>query len=75
MAELREKYILDRNTEIRNAEAKGRQEGRLEAIQAGKKEERNLEKAEIAKKMKQKGMDIQTIMELTELGKEEIEKL
>ena len=63
MAELREKYILDRNTEIRNAEAKGREEGKKS------------EKTKIAQKMKQKGKDIQTIMELTELSKEEIEKL
>ena len=53
MAELREKYILDRNTEIRNAEAKGREEGKKS------------EKTKIAQKMKQKGKDIQTIMVLT----------
>lgn len=59
IAELREKYILDRNTEIRNAEAKGRQ----------------IEKTEMVRKMKQKNMDTQTIMELTGLTKEEINNI
>lgn len=63
MAELREKYILDRNTEIRNAEVKGMQKGI------------NLGKTEVAKKMKQSRMDIKIIMELTGLSKEEIENL
>jgi len=59
MAELREKYILDRNTEIKVAEAKG-----------------EMQKAkEIAKKMKTKGVSIDDIIEITELTREEIEKL
>ena len=75
MAELREKYILDRNTEIRNAEAKGMQKGIQKGRQEGKQEGMNLEKSEIAKKMKQKRMEIQIIMELTGLSKDEIERL
>ena len=63
LAFLRNKAIWDE----RDAKSKGKKEG----IQEGKKEE----KIEIAKKMLAKNMDIQTIIELTELTKEEIEKL
>ena len=47
------------------------EEGRAEGIAEGK---RNNQK-QIAKKMKAKGMSIKEIEELTELTKEEIEKL
>ena len=43
--------------------------------QYAKKEGRKEEKIEIAKKMKNKGMDITVIMEMTGLTKEEIEEL
>ncbi len=59
IADLREKYILDRNT-LRNS-----------GYREGKKENSK----EIAKKMKEKSMDVKTISELTGLTKEEIEKL
>ena len=58
---------IDRNSlmadNYRRGEARGRLKGRTE------------EKIEFAKKMLAKNMDIQTIIELTELTKEEIEKL
>lgn len=79
IAELREKYILDRNTEIKVAEAKGKEEGIELGKQVGKQEGVELgkynEKIKMAKKMKQKGMDTKAIMELTELTKEEVENL
>ena len=53
---------------------KGKIEGRLEGIAEGKKEARK-SKLEIAKNLKQKGMDIETIAEVTGVSKEEIEKL
>ena len=53
---------------------KGKIEGRLEGIAEGKKEARK-SKLEIAKNLKRKGMDIDTIAEVTGVSKEEIEKL
>ena len=59
LADLREKYILDKNS----LENWAREEGHRK------------EKMEIAKKMKNKQIDITTIIELTGLTQEEIEKL
>ena len=67
LAELREKYILDRNAEIRTAEAKG--------IELGEKQGELKKTKEIARKMKEKNVDIEIIVETTGLTKEEIEKL
>ena len=67
IAELREKYILDRNTEIRNAKEIGISQGRKLGKQEGM--------LEMAKKMKKKGMDVKTIIEVTELTEEEIKKI
>lgn len=75
IAELREKYILDRNTEIRNAKEVGKQEGIKIGEQKGMDLGKQNEKVEIARKMKEKNMDVQTIMELTGLTEEEINKL
>ena len=46
-----------------------------EGIQEGKKEGKREEKMEIAKKMKKENADIEFIMKVTELRKEEIENL
>ena len=46
-----------------------------EGIQKGKKEGKRAEKMEIAKKMKKENADIEFIMKVTELSKEEIENL
>ena len=53
------------------ARRKGLQEGIQEGLQKGHKDE----KLEIAKKMKQKGLELATIIELTDLSKEEVENL
>lgn len=55
--------IWDYNTNLEEAEKRGKEEG-----EKGKQQE-------IAKKMKEKGIDISTIIEITGLKKEEIEKL
>ena len=63
IAELREKYIMDRVSELETAEEKGIKQGA-----------RN-EKEKVAKIMKQKNMPIDDIIDITGLTKEEIEKL
>ncbi len=79
IAELKQKHIMDREAELETAEDKGRksglQEGRkkgLEAgLQQGRKEAYN-EKKSIAKKLKDKNIPIEDIIEITGLSKEEI---
>lgn len=60
IADLREKAILDYNSGMGNALRKGMAEGEKKA------------KLETAKKMLEKGMDIDTIVEVTGLSKDEI---
>lgn len=67
IAELRQKYIMDRTSEIRTAKEIGVKEGLEKGI--------NKEKREIAKKMLQKGMPLENIAEITGLSKEIIEQL
>ena len=67
LAFLRDKAIRDEKS-IRQG---GREEGREE----GRKEGRKEKQLEIAKKLLKKGMTIEEIVEITELSKEEIEKL
>ena len=55
----REKAIYEENTMLNSSFRKGKTEGKKEA----------------AKKMKEKNIPIETIIEITELTKEEIEKL
>ena len=50
-------------------------DGRQDGKQEGKQEGMQFKAIQIAKKMKAKGMDVDTIMEMTGLDKEEIEKL
>ncbi|EMT46444.1 hypothetical protein [Anoxybacillus flavithermus] len=54
---------------------KGLREGVERGLQQGLQQGLQLEKRHIAKKMLEKGYDIQTIHELTELSVEEIERL
>ena len=69
--------------EIEQAEIRGRQEGKREGKLEGKeegklegKEEGKLEeKRAIARSCKEKGLDVETIMEITQLSLEEIEAL
>ncbi|MEQ8998948.1 MAG: Rpn family recombination-promoting nuclease/putative transposase [Coleofasciculus sp. B1-GNL1-01] len=49
----------------------GIEEGRLEGIEKGKQQE----KINVARKLKQKGTDLDTITEITGLSRKEIEKL
>ena len=63
IAELRQKYIMDRKAELETAEEKGIQKG----IQK--------EKLETAKRMKNKNISIDEIAEITGLTKEQIQKI
>ena len=63
LAHLREKYILDQNNLLSSGYERGLEQGT-----------RN-ERIEIAKKLKEKKVDIEIIIETTGLTKEEIEKL
>ncbi|SHH65389.1 Rpn family recombination-promoting nuclease/putative transposase [Clostridium magnum] len=63
LAELREKAIRDEISRIEGAREEGRDEGREEG------------KIEVAKKLLKMGMDILTVINATELKKEEIEKI
>ena len=56
-------------------ETKGRKLGRTEGEAIGEEKGRTAEKIEIAKEMKKKGIDVETIAEITKLSKEEILKL
>ena len=56
-------------------EIRGREEGWEEGIQVGREEGIKEEKLLNARKMKELGIDIETIISVTGLTKEEIEKL
>ena len=79
IAELREKYIADRESELataeENGEKKGLQQGLKEGKKQGLKEGRKDEKIEIAKKLKDRKVPIEEIKEITGLNKEEIDKI
>ena len=59
IAELRQKYIMDMKSQLRTAEEKGSKN----------------EKTQIAKKMLEKSIPIETIIEITGLSQKEIEKI
>ena len=63
----REKAIYEENTMLNSSFRKGKKDGIAEG--------RIKEKIENAKKMKEKNIPIETIVEITKLTKEEIEKL
>ena len=75
LADLREKYILDQNSLLETGYSEGLEagleQGKKEGIEQGKAEQQK----EIAKKMLDKNIPIDTIVEVTGLSKEEIEKL
>ena len=87
LAELREKYIMDREEEMETARDIGLEEGRKQGIKEGIKEGREKgkkegieegtqkEKINIAKKLKEKNMSTIDIAEITGLSKSEIETL
>ena len=71
LAFLRRKFELDYNSGLQYAEEKGMKKGIEKGIKKGSKEKQK----EIAKKMKEKNMNMDTIIEITDLSEEEIEKL
>lgn len=91
LADLREKYVLDMNSirseSLRNGMKQGlkegleqgMKEGREKGLREGKEkgiiEGKEQEKNELAKKMKKRGFDISTIIEITSLTKEQIESI
>ena len=87
MAELRQKYIMDRAAELDTAEEKGIKKGIKQGMEKGIKQgmEKGMKKGmeqgikqvsiEIAKRMKLKNIPINAIAEITGLTKEEIEEI
>ena len=69
--EIRERSRLTYNTEMAEAKRKGEELGEKKGEKKGKK----IEKIEIAKKMKEKGMEITIISEITGLTEKEIKAL
>lgn len=69
--ESRRLAIMDYNTGMHQAKIDGKEEG----IKQGIKEGQSKEKIEIAKKLIKLGMTVEEIEKITELSKEEIEKL
>ena len=83
LAELREKFIMDQKA-IEDAGydkglsagiEQGIEQGLKQGVEQGIKQGEENKKIELAKKMKQEGIDIETIQKITELSKEEISKL
>ena len=76
IADLREKAILDENSlkneGIREGMEKGIQEGLEKGTKKGREEGERLGKLKLAKKMKEEGIPIETIIKITELTEEEI---
>ena len=77
MIEKENKMLIEegRNQGIREGRRDGIKEGKIKGISEGKIIGINEGKIQIAKKMKQKNVSIEEIAEITDLSKEEIEKL
>ena len=75
LAELREKWAMDRRSEISDAREEGIEEGRKEGRKEGKEEGKKEEKLAIAKNMLNKGKSEEDILDFTGISKEELEKL
>ena len=75
LAELREKWEMDRNSEIGQAKKEGIEEGEAKGKAEGKAEGKIEGKLEIAKSMLKDGMNLEIVMKYTGLSKEEIENL
>ena len=73
--ELKEKYEKDMNSAIHYGREEGMKKGLQEGLQKGLQEGKTSEKKDIAKKMLEIGMNVEQIMKITDLSKEEIEKL
>ena len=75
LAELREKWEMDRVSAINYATKKGEERGEQRGEKRGEQRGEKKKSLEIAKEMKNKGIDIELIQEITKLTKEEIEKM
>ena len=75
LAELREKYIMDQKATEAAGYDKGMARGLSEGLERGKEQGAQETKIELAKKLKDKGVDINLINETTGLSIEEINNL
>ena len=75
LADLREKYVFDINTSKSEGYNEGKEIGLEEGRREGKIEGKVEGKLEVAKKMLKKNIDINEIMEITGLSKDEINKI
>lgn len=75
VAEIRLMSELEEQSALATARAKGTEEGIRQGKEEGIRQGKTQKQKEIAKKMLSKGKNIEEIIELTELSKEEIEKL
>jgi predicted transposase YdaD len=70
---------IGRKEGLKEGEKKGKKEGlkegKQEGLKEGEKKGRKEEKIEMAKKLKEKGIDVAVITDTSGLSKEEIEKL
>ena len=66
---------MDKKAYIATGLEKGMEKGIKQGIRQGKKQGKKEAQIEAAKRMLAKGIDIETIIECTELTKEEIEKI
>ena len=71
----KEMYQMDQAIRMRTAKEEGLAEGLEKGIAQGMERGRSEERMELARKLKQKKMPMDEIMELTGLAPEDIEKL
>ena len=75
LAELRQKYIMDQKAVADAGYDKGIEQGIKEGIKQGREQGEKNKQLEIAKKLKERGMKINEIEEITGLQYQEIESL
>jgi predicted transposase/invertase (TIGR01784 family) len=75
IADLRQKTINDRNSEMTVAVEKAKAEGKEEGIAIGEERGEKIGKMETARRMLKKGVDLEDISEFTALSIEEIKSL
>ena len=75
LAELREKYIMDQKAIEDAGFDKGLKKGLEQGLEQGLKQGKKKYSIEIARKMKQKGIDIDTIVQITALTVDEVKNL
>lgn len=71
LADLREKYVLDQNNLVKTGYDRGFEQGVKDGVEQGSTQR----EIEIAKEMKKQNYSIEEIQKITNLTKEEIEKL